>query len=476
MRSLFIFVLILCAGAAAAEPPRNPALASDWAMGHGSSAQAAFSSRPGPTGNGTATLASHGDGVRGTSPWLVETGRGALYGASLTHLFRYRTSPNVAFEAGFQLTRLGSISWNIVALSGGTGPDLIVVPQPAGLRPAMYRGSPCSGRFPALLVFEDRDGPLRCLRQVRFDEPTVSQLCRAEGHIGYSASIAVPLWDSTLAVPVVFRIGERRTTYLVNANPRTDRLLSCVRVGTGRPTNNMPAEPIGGERSAIYVATDTALVRIDHRGNRMTRRWSVPINFAQRTGTSPTLVGNASNGAVVLVEGVCAVTNVVTGQIDCSNHDASRLIWVQRAQSNPQVGELELPSFVRTVENSPATDGQQLVIADYGGYRVNRDAGGVVSLSWTGGGFRMNWAAPDVQLNGVVTISAGSGLAYSGGLDGINRIVAKGLITHGQNAGLLGYAAPVGPARRFLDRGVNTVILPGQRMVYSVDEGLVVLR
>lgn len=476
MRLLTTLILSVWACAATAEPPRNPALASDWAIGHGSSAQAAFSTRPGPTGQGMATLAAHGAGVNGTSPWLVETARGALYGASLTHLFRYRTTPQVSFEAGFQLTRVGSISWNLVALAGRGGPDLIIVPQPTGLRPAVHRNSPCSGRDPALLVFEDREGPLRCLRQIRLDAPTVARLCGAQGRMGYSASNIAPLWDGSLAVNAVFRSGRQRSSYLVQADPRTGQLLSCARVGDGRATNNMPVEPLGNGNSAIYVATDTALVRIDQTGTRMSRSWSVPINFADRTGTTPTLVGTGRNGVVALVEGVCAVTNVLSGSIDCSDRGASRLIWVRRNAARPTREEIALPHFIRTVENSPATDGQQIVIADYGGYRANPDAGGIVALSWTGETFRTDWAAPDVQMNGVLTISGGSGMVYSSGLGAQGQIFARGLITRGANAGRLGYSAPVGAPRRFLDRGVNTVILPGRRMVYSVDEGLVVLR
>ncbi|MDX8346714.1 hypothetical protein SLH49_01835 [Cognatiyoonia sp. IB215446] len=474
----FIITMALAcwASLARAEPPRNPNLASDWAMGHGSSAQAAFSARPGPTGQGSATLVPYGAGVKGTSPWLVETGRGALYGASLTHLFRYRTAPDLAFETGFQLTRVGSISWNIVALAGQGGPDLIIVPQPLGLRPAVHRGSACAGQDPALLVFEDRDGPLRCLRQIRFDAPTIRRLCGARGEMGYTASNVVPLWDGSIAVPAIFRIGGARVTYLVTANPRSGNLIACVQVGAGRPTNNIPVESLGGGRSALYVATDEALVRIDQTGSTMTRRWSVPIDLAERTGTTPTLVGFGRDRFVVLVEGICAVTGVFSGRIECSNRDASRLIWVRRDGARPEVGEVRLPGFIRTAENSPATDGRQVVIADYGGYRANPRAGGVVSLAWDGRGFAPVWQAPDVQMNGVLTISGGSGLVYSSGLDASRRIVARGLIMHGENAGGLGYVAPVGAPRRFLDRGVNTVILSGQRAVYSVDEGLVLLR
>ena len=72
----------------------------------------------------------------------------------------------------------------------------------------------------------------------------------------------------------------------------------------------------------------------------------------------------------------------------------------------------------------PTVEGDNIVVTNYTGYTPDgkKDgepdrATGVVKLSWddASAGFAIDWTRPQIQMSGVPTISAGSGLVYSSG-------------------------------------------------------------
>jgi hypothetical protein len=187
-----------------------------------------------------------------------------------------------------------------------------------------------------------------------------------------------------------------------------------------------------------------------HAGTKALRRvWARPLALRRRTGTTPTVV-NAPTGErlLVLVDGQCAVTNVLNGLIVCDDKVApSRLIGVRREDDTggaPAVIAADLPGYIRTVENSPAVLGDLIAIANYSGYLPNGllvppggqkprgDEGtwgtsadaitdfatGIVVMKYDPRrGFVLAWEDAKTQISGVPTISGGANMVYGTGAE-----------------------------------------------------------
>lgn len=107
-----------------------------------------------------------------------------------------------------------------------------------------------------------------------------------------------------------------------------------------------------------------------------------------------------------------------------------------------------------------------IVIAQYGGYLPAPESRGVVAVRWNAEAeaFELAWFNPDVQMNGVTTISTASNLVYSSGVDPTGDVHFYGLRLTADERGAAGDVVVdvrVADAAEWygsLDNGNNTVI------------------
>ncbi|MEM6660884.1 MAG: hypothetical protein AAF666_01790 [Pseudomonadota bacterium] len=472
---------------------------SSWPMAHRTQGQTASTPIPAPLGSrNIVTLHLLEDSVGehvGTSPWHVISGNSypgepekrTVWGASLKYAYKFAmTQDDLRFAGSFKLTRLGSISWNLIALSSQIG-SRILVPQPRGLRQG---NGPCRGDEPALI--ELRDGPtatsaIKCTRKFELSDDVVRAECpvpRTGWRQGYSATRTGVTYSGEIVTNATYvrrgSFGARKRSYTVLIDNDLTRIVACAEIGEGTSTNNVPVMPTAQGGSALFIATETELVRMNWQpvtGN-LTVGWRLALPFRGRTGTTPTLVDAGGRRSVVVIDAMCAVTNPFTGNIDCADEATgpSRLIAVDTETATIQ--RLDLPPGIRTVENSPAAADGLVVVANYGGYRANPDAKGVVAARWSAAAakWEIAWTNSGVQMNGVPTISTGSNAVYSSGLAASGQIQMTGLGLTGPTAGKVVMRASIGDPEDWLDAGVNTVVARDGTLIYGADAGIVHLR
>lgn len=489
------------------EPPRNPYLAdSPWPMAHQGPAQQASSSLPGPDEDVEVQLvdlradAGIVRAVAQTSPFLVLSGRRysdepdgrAVWGASLTDLYKYALVDGQARYAHSQRLRSDpfSIHWNLLALADGR----IVVPSPRGSDTVEES---CRTDGPALLVFEDGDqidSPFRCVQRLPA-LPEDAARCRGRDgapvgpvSVGYSVTAANVTFTGELVTYFRLPTGPNgaQEHFVAAAKPDLSGWADCVFVSSTPVTNNFAIEPLADGGSALYVAASGSIVKVvwDPETGRLSRGWEREIPVRSRTGTTPTLVGYGDDALVAIVDAPCAVTNPFTGVIACDQDERpAQVIAVHRGDEDDRVHTVRLPESIRTVENSPSARGYQLVVAAYGGYDPDPSVKGVASVAWSPDREELElvWFNGDVQMNGVTSISEGSGLVYSSGVEQDGSVHLSGIRMWDAADGRAGQRVvdvEVAPADRVdaaFDQGNSTVIADDRTLVWATSEGFVVV-
>lgn len=159
------------------------------------------------------------------------------------------------------------------------------------------------------------------------------------------------------------------------------------------------------------------------------------------------------------------------------------MIAVHRDDDDDRVHTVRLPESIRTVENSPSARGYQLVVAAYAGYRADSSVKAVASVAWNPGRDELElvWFNGDVQMNGVTSISEGSGLVYSSGVAEDGSVHLSGIRMWDDGAGRAGErvvgveVAPPDRAKYGFDQGNSTVIADDRTLLWATSEGFVVV-
>jgi len=198
-------------------------------------------------------------------------------------------------------------------------------------------------------------------------------------------------------------------------------------------------------------------------------------------------MGFGSNDQFVfVVDAPCAVTDVFKGTITCSADTSNaKVVAVRREDSLPSgtapVAYFDLPSQIRTVENSPSASDYNIVLANYSGYGPDPTVKGVVSVYWdpASKSFKQRWFNDAIQMNGIVSQSRGSNLAYSSGTasDGTYHFYGIRIFNDANGPGgavvvdkQVADAATVNSA---FDAGNQAVINDDRSVVWSTGEGIV---
>ena len=504
MRKFFSTLAAALALSAASAPAQTAD--SPWPRSHRTPGQQASTPLPGPVrGEVEVRLFTEDAGKAfGTSPYTVLSERKyparprarTLWGASLTDVFKYEIDGDTfRYVDSFEINKLPIwIGWNLFRLPGGR----TVVPNPSGLRIGKYRGTPCYGTSPSLLVFTDDDtpgSPIRCVHKFEFTKDALEASCGfRKVALGRTAVFTGELPSGAVAVTVIEKRGRTTRPHVAVLDTGLTRILACAPLGAEgqKITNQMAVERAPDGSDLAYFALEDTLVvmRYDPRDNSLRPVGEADVRFRARTGTTPTLVDTPDGRRLlVTVDGRCAVDNVFTGAIKCSpDTRPAELVVLDRTDLSAPPLRVALPDIFDTVENSPAAYGGDVVVANYSGYSPDgkkdgrRDfARGVAMLRWNGSTFAPVWVRDDIQISGVPTISAGSRMVYSSGGEADRNTYVYGLDLATGQTRMRAFAGPsenTSNKRKdgVFDAGNNTVINDDGTAIFPAGETLVRVR
>lgn len=397
----------------------------------------------------------------GTSPWhIVSTRRYAetqdttIWGATLTDVYRVTVGQDrfVATDL-FVANRFPiSLPWNLFAADNGR----VFVPDTNGRQMTPGRTS-----GPTLLVIGDDpegtghiDQGIALIQAVELDRAALRAACSpprgARLIVGPTGSNFRPGFNGEIVTEAVYELRDGSTVSYLIALDDEFSILAAGEIGPTSSSNDFPAEPDGPGRTAFYIPTDLAIVKMiyDSEQRVVERRWSAELPVRERLGTTPTLM-NTPDGErlVVVVDAKAAVVAGLNGLIAYSNdRRPGALIAVRRdddIKGMPRVITTTLPNWMGAVENSPAVRGGIVVVTNYSGYLPNglavpaggnapatkaaswgespdakpEFATGLIALRYNpeGDSFETLWQRKNIQYSGVPTISESSNIVYGTG-------------------------------------------------------------
>lgn len=299
--------------------------------------------------------------------------------------------------------------------------------------------------------------------------------------ISYDGHILVLMEDSRIAaisldtgqVVATHRLGDAATGYAYHNAFATDE--------TGR----------------IFITTQTAVTALDWNGSTFRKAWQAAYDFrgpgceeprrhsrlrerirtirGQRctgTGTTPTLMGDAESGLVVMVDGHAPRNNLVAFWRGAIPADWQGIAGEDRRLAGRIALPLSTPEGEgHTAENSPAVLGQAVFVAQWAGFNPDcTPPKGVQRVDWDASArrFRLVWANPDAHFNGIPTASASTGLVYgSGRADGCTYAY-RGLDIA---TGKIMLDVPLGKDDGFTDQGNQQAIADDGSIVVGVRKG-----
>jgi hypothetical protein len=272
---------------------------------------------------------------------------------------------------------------------------------------------------------DDPLSPLRVVRRMPIDEQRHGRLT---AHFTMS-------YDG-----VVVALTEKPA--LVALDPRTGRVLATMDLSQGQGLTTHNSFPID-ERGRMYFVGQRAMFAVDWDGRGFRLAWRAPYDMrgpgfegahdrskrrdvigvargeaGTGSGTTPTLIGDARTGVVVVVDGHSPQNHLVAFWRDeipagwqplPDPSDPAKTL-------DPRVaGVIALPHSTpegegHTAENSPAALGNAVVVAQWAGFRPDgTPPRGVQRVDWNPRERRLElvWANADVHINGVPTIARG---------------------------------------------------------------------
>lgn len=411
-------------------------------------------------------------------------GSRAVYGSSTTHLFKALAGPRgLEVVASAELARRRfTPHYNLFVLRGG---DVVVQDRKARryLRFADARlGDP---RSPLRLVgaWTLPDGVRGAPTQVNVT---------FDGHV-------VALTDAGVLVAV-------RADQLGRVPDPPVAVFDTRPAGGDLSTHNAFAVD---ETGGLFVVSHQAMTRVTWDGRAFRLAWRAPYDFlgpgcagraptSQRrgvlmvargrpctgSGTTPTLLGpadGADDRLVVVVDGHRPRNHLVAFWRDRVPDDWAGLPGLDRRVAAVTALPYSTPDGRGfTAENSPTAWGYTVATAQYNGLRPPCDpVRGVQQLRWDPRrrAFAVTWATDRVNLNNVLTYSAGSGLVYGTGRQPAG---AGGCAFHfyalDWATGAVRVDLPLGSDRAFNDPGDQVTVLEDRSVVFGTSRGLVRVR
>jgi hypothetical protein len=253
------------------------------------------------------------------------------------------------------------------------------------------------------------------------------------------------------------------------------------------------------ETGRIFLASQSALTALDWRDNTLRVAWNAPYDFrgpgcegrrnlgkpreriavatgqkCTGTGTTPTLIGDAKNGVVVLVDGHAPQNRLIAFWRDEIPADASGVAGLDRRIASVTALPYSTPEGAGfTAENSPAAVGNSIFVAQWAGFSPRCNAPrGVQRVDWLPDQQKLAlvWANPHAHFNGIPTASSSTGLVYGAGYAGSNcdfRYRGLDIAT-----GEIRLDATLADSRDFVDQGNQHTIAADGSILYATANGI----
>lgn len=245
------------------------------------------------------------------------------------------------------------------------------------------------------------------------------------------------------------------------------------------------------EQGNLFIVSSGRMLSLRFRDGRFTPRWEEPYDFAGNgsrfsgrriekvrtltgvggtgSGTTPTLLGTLGQPRMVAVVDGREPNNMLLFYADDVPAGRKRLAAALPLPYSTPGGR----GF--TAENSPVGFGNHLFTAQWNGFRPMRNPlPGAQKLRWDpeSGQLTLEWTNPTVVMNGVPTLSLGSGLVYSSGpISGRNHFLALDW-----NTGQTRISLPLPPGDDTVDQGNQVIIDTDRSLYFSGTAGVVRVR
>ncbi|MBX2864804.1 MAG: hypothetical protein KTR27_14735 [Leptolyngbyaceae cyanobacterium MAG.088] len=251
------------------------------------------------------------------------------------------------------------------------------------------------------------------------------------------------------------------------------------------------------ETGRLFISSQQGVTALDWTGARFETAWEAEYDFrgpgcreprrASRfrerirtirgrkctgTGTTPSLIGTAENGLVVMVDGHSPENNLIAFWRGDIPND-----WQGIAGEDLRLaGRIALPFSTpegegHTAENSPAILGNSIFVAQWAGFRPDcTPPKGVQRVDWnaTDRNFELVWANPDVHFNGIPTASSQTDLVYGIGRGNGCTYAYRGLDIE---TGEIRLDVPISKDDRYVDQGNQQAIANDGSIIVGVRRG-----
>lgn len=451
-------LLLICVTATliAQDPPRNPHLVpSVCPTAHMNSYRQGFASVTGPTSfriDGVVDMPGlFGNG----SPWILASavspeGRYALYTNSGTHLCKFV----VEVEGG-----LPKLAQAMPKLTGGFNFGIVLL---AGNRLLARDGD----RLYWLKDDDPASADTRMNRSLAFDPRARYGKGLGKYAVLYDGRIAVLLSDNTL--------------HVFDQDFRSLDALQVTHWWDNLTHNDLAID----ESNTIYMVGIDSMAAVRWSGTALEKSWQADYDFGKLgSGTTPTLMDTTGGDRLVLVCDAQEQPHLVAfwrdqipaGHTAIPRPDGNGL-YDRRVASVIELVDAQANTTVAPIENSPVCHGNGIAMAQYNGWTIQSGTlrTGVWKFVWSDTERRLNlvWHNDQINLNGILNYSPGSGLIYGSGRKNGRTYYYYGL---DWESGALVQSLKLGQRLYFDDPGATNLVLPDGRIVYGSVNSLVVI-
>lgn len=434
------------------DPPINPFLAdSPWPIFHRNSYAQSSTCIKGPEQADSLKIYGKTNIQGGTSPWTYlsdkyPSGNRVLLQSNATHIFKF-------VDTGDEIKTVDSIRIDFDPIASFGYSFLLARNKIWYSHDPKY--DPDNDLYPKLFKISDEDtanafSPLVVLDTFDFQEFRLPEIVHYglnyDGHIVINTA-----QDPNLGYAVVGVISQD-----------FEMLDTLQYITVNEEITHHNSFPID-ENNSFYVSTTHRLIQFTWDGTNLGMGWEAPYDFvhngptgrfAEGSGTTPTLLGwGEGNDKLVVMSDGHAINNLVAFWREIPED------WVAIPGMDIHFADsIRLPAaksfgnLFQSIENSPCAFGYGIGIAQFNGFLGYdcENIKGVQKIIWDKDSrqLKIDWVNTDINMNGVLTYSAGSNLVYGSGKESDCNYYYYGL---DWDTGELALRKLLGPEGTFLD-------------------------